>query len=184
MLLLPLSCSASTTTTQPVDSGTDVAARVPKVHRAAAVSCPTTRGPGSADATMGTCTKDEGCTAGRNGRCYGGLRPNSCSYDECATDADCKAAVCDCRNVGVIGQPNKCFLGTCRTDADCPSNYCSPSGTNVTAGCTGAELGSYGYFCHAPSDECVDDEDCTSGTRCMFDPAVVHWKCLNLICPR
>ena len=181
--LLLLSCSA-TTSVAPVDGGADVATiRVPKNHRAAAVSCPATRDPGHADSTMGTCKADGDCTAGRNGRCYGGLGPNTCSYDECATDADCKAAVCDCRNVGVIGQPDKCILGNCRTDGDCKGQYCSPSGTTVGAGCMGAELGSYGYFCHTATDECVDDSDC-GDAKCMFDPAVVHFRCIKLVCPR
>jgi hypothetical protein len=41
-----------------------------------------------------------------------------------------------------------------------------------------------GYFCHAASDECIDDADCnTSGgggtgpQQCRFDTTKKHWTC-------
>jgi hypothetical protein len=184
-----LACGGSTSA-DPVstDAGQTAPPRVPKVHRAAATSCPTTRDPGSASAPpefMNKCTSDAECTAGKNGRCYGSLSANICTYDECFSDADCKAAVCDCRNTGSLGLINKCFPGNCRTDADCGNNYCSPSATTLPAGCTGPTLGSYGYFCHTTSDECIDDADCGDAvTRCLFDPEVVHWMCIKTLCPR
>ena len=193
--LLMLACSSQTTTPAPTTSPTTdaapeaIAPRAPKVHRATAVSCPTTRDPGHvelADSAANKCTTDAECTAGKNGRCWGGLQPASCSYDECVVDADCGRAVCDCRNVGARGMPNKCFRGTCRTDADCDGGkgYCSPSATNLESGCVGPALGAYGYFCHVAADECVDDEDCgTPIKQCLFDADVVHWRCTQVACP-
>jgi hypothetical protein len=183
-----MSCGGSTSDPPATTPDAASPARVPTTHRAAAIACPATRPPGMASAPPGSdnkCTSDSECTAGLNGRCYGSLQPNICTYDECTADADCKAAVCDCRNAGALGQPNKCFPGNCRTDADCAGNYCSPSGTTVTAGCTGAGLGSYGYFCHTRADECIDDADCKDAiARCMFEPDVAHWQCKRLLCPR
>ncbi len=150
-------------------------------------ACPTDRPPGSAGPDAGKCSKDADCTEGKNGRCYGGLLPNACSYDECVTDTDCGTAVCDCRNTGKIGQPNVCFKGNCRTDTDCKGQFCSPSATTVTYNCTGPVLGSFGYFCHTAQDECVDNEDCASvsfNAQCVFDPDVVHWKCIKLLCTK
>lgn len=186
--LLLVGCSSSTAAPTTTSDAAAATPKVPEVHRAAAVSCPTTRPPGSASAPPefdNKCTSDAECTAGKNGRCYGSFTPNVCTYDECFTDADCKTAVCDCRNGGAIGQPNKCILGNCRTDADCSGNYCSPSGTLLASGCTGPSSGSIGYFCHTAKDQCTDDKDCGDPiARCMFEPELLGWKCVKVLCPR
>ncbi len=191
-LMLPLilvACGGSTESDPVVADAGTTPPRVPKVHRASATSCETTRDPGSATAPpelMNKCTTDAECTSGKNGRCFGSfLSANVCTYDECFNDGECKAAVCDCRNGGSVGLINKCVIGNCRTDADCAGNYCSPSGTLLASGCTGPSAGSYGFFCHTAADECVDDGDCGDAiTHCLFEPDVLHWKCIKVLCPR
>ena len=182
--------SSSTTPTTTADAASDAPARTPKNHRASVASCPTDRPAGHVEGPgVGTCTKDADCTKGKNGRCYGGLQPPACTYDECAIDADCGNAVCECRVNSRLGQPNVCFKGNCRTDGDCASaagggNYCSPSAVNIGLECMGVKPGSFGYFCHGRSDECIDDDDCGgSGKQCVFDVDVVHWKCVQPACP-
>jgi hypothetical protein len=190
---LAVACSSSTSTdpATTADSGldalADTATRVPKIHRPAPVACPSDRPPGSTlGAGGGTCAVDADCTAGKNGRCNGGLTPNACSYDECATDAECGSAVCVCRDEARIGAPNACFRGNSRVDADCPGTYCSPSGVDIFWNCLGAvPLGAFGFFCHTAADECVDKEDCGSGNvSCVFDADARHFKCLSLSCTK
>jgi hypothetical protein len=75
-------------------------------------------------------------------------------------------------------------------DADCGSQgYCSPS----TYAC-GKDWGFYELRCHKPSDECIDDADCSNfdggpGTWgdsafCAYDDSRGHWACFrrNNIC--
>jgi hypothetical protein len=182
-------CASAKTPSPSADAATDTSAdatpRVPKFHRATATACPTDRPPGHVEpASTGACAKDADCTTGKNGRCWGGLVPNTCTYDECTADADCPSAVCDCRNDAHLGQPNVCFKGNCRTDADCKGDYCSPSAVHVGFDCIGVPIGSWGYFCHTATDECVDDADCgAAGKQCIFDVEVVHWKCMQPACP-
>ncbi len=180
------SSSSSTTPSTNTDTGVETTpAREPKKHRPSVTSCPTDRPAGSASRPEGgDCTTDADCTKGKNGRCYGGLRPNLCTYDECAVDADCGNAVCECRVNARLGQPNVCFRGNCRTDADCKGNYCSPSAVDVGLECVGVKVGSYGYFCHGTADECIDDADCTGKvSNCVFDVDALHWKCVSVACP-
>ncbi len=171
------------------DATTDGSLRIPKEHRPAVVACDATRPPGSAAGTTGgACTKDSDCTTGgKNGRCYGGLTPNACSFDECATDSECGSAVCLCRVAARVGAPNVCFRGNCRTDADCAGNFCSPSGADIYWNCTtGVPIGSYGFFCHGPTDECIDHDDCgaASNVSCVYDVDAKHFKCLSLVCTK
>jgi hypothetical protein len=186
------SCGGETTgPATSADSGLDAFAdttlRVPKIHRPAPVACPTDRPAGSPGGVGGgTCAVDADCTAGKNGRCSGGLTPNACTYDECATDAECGSAVCVCRDAAKIGAPNVCFRGNCRVDADCPGTYCSPSGVDIYWNClTGVPIGAFGYFCHGAGDECIDKEDCGGlNTSCVFDADVRHFKCITLLCTK
>jgi hypothetical protein len=184
-----LACSSSTSDPLQADGGfdafADTTSRVPKIHRPTTVDCPTERPAGSAT-SGGACAKDADCTAGKNGRCSGGLTPNACTYDECAVDGDCGTAVCVCRDAAKVGAPNACFRGNCRTDVDCPGSYCSPSGVDIFWNClTGVPIGAFGFFCHSPADECVDKEDCGTGNAtCAFDADARHFKCLTLSCTR
>src|SRR5439155_1737546 len=148
--------------------------RVPQKHRATAVACPSDRPPGTCAADAGTgvpdaglyCGKDTDCASGTNGRCLPGGRLAGClcSYDTCATDADCAqmGGPCECRpsTQGIVAPTttagNVCKAGNCRVDADCGSGgYCSPS-----LGSCGNYGGVVGYYCHTTRDTCVDDADC------------------------
>jgi hypothetical protein len=174
-----------------VDGSGDVAPRVPADHRAAAAACPSDRPAGDATAPGGKCTKDADCTSGKNGRCLAPRPPdlveNTCSYDDCFTDADCGSGVCACRSATHHGA-NTCFHANCRTDADCAGRGCSPSAVATDPSCqSGLAIGSFGYFCHTASDECIDDGDCggsgPSGPKiCIFDADVAHWRCFATSC--
>ena len=158
-------------------------------HRAAAASCTAVRPASNLGDATGKCIKDAECTGGSNGRCvaYPG-QPSFCSYDACTADADCgSASVCDCRN-GASFDANTCFHGNCQVDADCGvGGYCSPSAVTIGFDCnTGVQQGSYGFFCHTPKDECVDDADCAGGTMgpgvCLLQPDKAIWACQPLLC--
>jgi hypothetical protein len=167
--------------------------RVPAKHRPSAVACSTDRPAGAcmapvaagASAPTPGCTKDSDCTAGSNGRCLalGRVAACSCSYDLCTTDADCAqtGGPCACRPdaQGIVAPTttasNICLAGDCRVDADCGAEgYCSPS-----LGSCGAYSGVTGYYCHTPTDACVDDADCTAqgGGDCRFNPTKKAWDC-------
>jgi hypothetical protein len=109
---------------------------------------------------------------------------NVCSYDACAKDTDCGSAdICDCRNSAASGA-NLCFHGNCRG----AGAFCSPSATDLTFNCRmGVDPGAYGFFCHTPADECVDDADCGGSAlehRCLFGVSVGHWACVATQCTR
>lgn len=193
--LLPvLYACASSTTAPPNDGGADVAViKAPTVHRVLPEACPTDR-PTAPPPTIsgGTCKTDAECTQGTNGRCLSlVLGPPSCSYDRCAKDGDCgqSTGVCQCR-AAAEGGANVCRQGNCRTDGDCGvtgKGFCSPSATGIDATCrTGIPSGSFGYFCHTPSDECSNDADCAKGVTgqgaCIYDLNKVHWACVTLQC--
>jgi len=154
-----------------------------------AQDCPDDRPPGNIGAgPNGTCAADTDCTEGDNGRCVQALgQPTFCSYDQCAKDDDCGAAsLCECRNPAQYNA-NGCFHGNCRLDADCGSGgYCSPSAVTLSPNCTdGIPIGSVGYFCHTPDDECIDADDCaTSGSSggCFFNVDEVRFTCLKVVC--
>ena len=131
---------------------------------------------------------DNDCQAGENGRCnctsifpfpYNELL---CSYDSCRSDSDCNGTVCRCREDPTPLQTtqNYCFpAGNCLQDSDCGvGGYCSPS---LVAGCGAGTW--YGYFCHTPGDECMDDSDCAEGNAyCAFDGTSAHWICSTGLC--
>jgi hypothetical protein len=167
-----------------------VTGRVPVNHRPDGSTCPQQRGPGTLtpgcdyDAGFGnaTCKHDSDCTKGTNGRCvvppYVPLAcSTTCSYDECFSDSDCTGNVpCICRTSPTDYGANVCEgFSKCRVDADCgPGGYCSPSGV---------ENCNTGYFCHTPSDACIDDVDCGHGGTCNYDPTAAHWRCSNTCAP-
>lgn len=149
---------------------------------------------------MSECASDADCTKGKSGRCNGlpsnlGPPDNSCSYDECTNDADCTAGgVCVCR-VGGSYAANLCMNSGCRVDADCGQEYCSPSLVGYTSGCSlmsgnttvDVPPGSVGFFCHGPTDGCVNDSDCSGAPgvgdpRCVFMPDAGRWQCFRLAC--
>jgi hypothetical protein len=125
-------------------------ARIPASHRPQGSVCPQQRGAGllslsapcAPDAGPQTqCWLDADCTAGTNGRCFGGgpmACMSSCSYDNCLSDSDCPSSVpCDCRASASDTAANTCMTGSnCRVDADCgPGGYCSPSLVGVFCAC-------------------------------------------------
>lgn len=190
---LPVLMACASSTTSPSDAGADVAViKPPAVHRALPDPCPTDRPPSTPPGTSGSCKTDAECTQGTNGRCLSVVAgPPACSYDLCAKDADCgqSTGVCQCR-AAAEGGANLCRQGNCRTDGDCGvtgKGFCSPSAVNLDLTCrSGIQVGSFGYFCHTPSDECSGDADCTTGPTgqqaCIFDLGKSHWVCVNLMC--
>jgi hypothetical protein len=148
-------------------------------------SCPTCRvacvdygeGAGAQCVTgNGECLIDADCTANDNGRCFVNRGLQFCTYDTCYSDATCSSGgPCACE--GESGSPgNTCLPGNCQTDADCGGNgYCSP-----TLGGCGNYTGVIAYYCHTPTDRCLDDSDCVSEQGpgyCMYTPEVGHWTC-------
>ena len=166
----------------------------PANHRAAAPTspCPAERGAGTTPGSCGgsvlaICAGDSDCTDGLNGRCLHGDVPiacgQSCSYDQCATDADCAGnGPCVCRTSASDSAANVCQGGgNCRIDADCgPGGDCSRSVLNDR--CNGYRLVcdfncGRGYFLATPrKDTCTDDSDCMGGI-CGFDLDSQLWRC-------
>jgi hypothetical protein len=168
---------------------TTTSLKEPKVHRAAATTCPMDRPPGqAADPQMGdACEKDADCTKGKNGRCVGSIVvKNHCSYDECFADADCGSAeACECRNPAAASA-NTCIHGNCRLDSDCgPGGWCSPSAVTLDPSCAfQVSPASIGYFCHTAADTCTDDADCGSNAdkSCIFSVDAMRWQCQGTPC--
>jgi hypothetical protein len=171
-------------------AGTTVGPRVPTIHRPRADSCVGVFAPAEpVDPYSGSgCKKHADCTQGKNGRCVldpigigRASRMYYCSYDQCATDADCDPGiVCLC-------SPNDSahclYAGTCQTDADCRGGavgYCSPG--------YGRDCGGYhsysGFYCHTPWDACFEDSDCTGSDFCSYNVVNGGWECtpLNMTC--
>src|SRR5204863_7738820 len=115
------------------------------------------------------------------------ISTSKCSYDECAMDGECgSSSLCNCREA-TNAFANTCQHGNCKTDADCGGRYCSPSGIGLDPYCrTGIPLGSFGFFCHTPKDDCTDDADCPiSGNfppTCVFDATQSKWACMPMMC--
>ena len=180
----------STDTTTGTTGTTTTEQPIPAQHRATAETCSATRPAGSTGAgpDEGECLVDADCVAGMNGRCIQDLgQPRACSYDECQKDDDCGASsVCECRNPAKH-EANVCVHGNCKTDADCNGGYCSPSAVTLSPFCSlDVPIGSVGYFCHTPADECTDDADCDPGTAslpgCFFDVDEAHFTCFPVLC--
>jgi len=133
------------------------------------------------DAGFG-CSADSQCTSGTNGRCQNNLGPAgcSCTYDTCASDSACPTGdLCVCHGSPyAYGAGNTCMPGNCRIDSDCGAQgYCSPA--HGTANCGGVS----GYYCHTPSDECVNDTDCSTGnpSACTWSSSLSRWTCQEMI---
>ncbi len=158
--------------------------REPQKHRAVAEACPMDRPVVNVQDDMGegSCSANEDCDEGDNGRCVNSRGGNMCSYDLCFEDSDCEsmgAGVCDCRADNAF-EANVCRRGDCRVDSDCgDGGYCSPS-----FGSCGYYSGVVAYYCHTPQDECVDDADCdeNTGAYCAFDTQRGLWACSTLGC--
>jgi hypothetical protein len=158
--------------------------------------------PACSDSSTIECEHDRDCVEGNAGRCQRSRFPClvQCSYDQCTNDADCaRNKPCECRSAPGDTGPNRCLeASSCRVDADCgPGGYCSPSLLATFCVCTSVDycktLGDtatcspgacscgdscgHGYFCHTPSDSCLDDADCSGGTTCNFDLAHLNWIC-------
>ena len=161
----------------------------PAKHRPTAIACTTPPLPPEPDPSRHSigpsatyeCKVHADCTARPNGRCIafdtippterGGTR---CVYSSCNLDTDCAAGnACECGPIA-----NTCMPGNCRVDGDCKSGYCSPSFDECGGGING-------YWCHAPTDECIDDGDCDAThfkTHCVADPVTARWTCPSLTC--
>jgi hypothetical protein len=189
--------------------------RIPVNHRAVAAACSEARGPGSVTGMANcphiaaACGQDSDCAAGKSGRCFSdthGCTTVSCSYDSCSSDADCADnEACGCRMSAMDSTPTVCVSAECRTDADCSSGgFCSPSlvgdpcvyptqalcmpgdGTCSPGPCLCGDGRGHGYFCHTPSDTCLDDSDCDTSNEssCGYDRLEKRWTCTGLrICP-
>jgi hypothetical protein len=127
------------------------------------------------------CMADADCTEKAHGRCVpknsipncGGAVPvgNTCLYDQCATDADCKAGmpagatVATCLPAIQGRQTTVCAYGACRTHADCtkhPGGACT-YGLGPTHGqCSLVDV----LFCAYPSDPCPA-QACTFPMVCV-----------------
>jgi hypothetical protein len=135
----------------------------------------------------GCCSKDGDCTQGSHGRCLplidvkenfcGGAVPigNVCRYDQCATDADCKAGmpagttVATCLPSGALNTLDAtCAYGVCRTDADCtlhPGGNCQYGQAATHGVCSLRNV----LFCAYPSDPCgnASSQPCGSPMICV-----------------
>lgn len=161
--------------------------RVPVNHRPNDAQCATAPGPGtcafagSSGSPGFMCTTDAQCAdaGGANGRCVnsgGGPAGCFCTYDACFHDNDCTGETCACHGSAYMGgDGNRCVPGNCHVDSDCgPGGYCSP--TPATQGCGGLA----GYYCHTPSDGCIDDSDCANSgglELCTYSTTASRWEC-------
>jgi hypothetical protein len=150
----------------------------PPQHRPTAAACSATTVPGI-DGGGAACKTDADCTSSVGGlsHCLNG----TCGLDQCLTDSDCgSSSVCACASDyyggnGVHG--NICVPGNCRVDSDCGAGgFCIPS-----QGYCGAFQG---YYCHTPSDTCVDPKlDCSGlNESCVYDQTVGHFACATVTC--
>ena len=171
--------------------------RVPDSHRPSDAQCTQTAPAGNCPCTAGcsspqfTCTSDSACAdAGANGRCInqGGPAGCGCTYDRCAGDTDCPSGqTCGCHGSPyTFGGGSTCVPGNCRVDADCGTGgYCSPSPAmpcNMTGWdyCQGL-----GYYCHTPTDWCMNDSDCGvgAGSGCVYSASNGDWECVRYAFP-
>jgi hypothetical protein len=136
-----------------------------------------------------SCSSDNDCTTGDNGRCnvaspFGGAAGCDCDYDTCMVDTDCKTGeLCVCHGSPYTGgDGNTCMPGNCRVHSDCgPNGYCSPSENLDSCGFVG------GYYCHTCRDTCVNDSDCPMSDdgfpTCVWSSTAGHWQCgVQLAC--
>jgi hypothetical protein len=183
--------AASENTTESRTEGHDAGStpKVPLNHRAQAETCDAERAPGYFDShdenppLGGECTRDADCVDGARGRCSKPRDITICTYDECSDDSQCsEGGPCDCNvSFGSLGN-NTCRSGNCQVDNDCgDGGYCSPS-----LGTCGDYSDVAGYWCHTPSDDCIDDADCALPDEdngfCMYSSEASHWVCAYTWC--
>ena len=177
----------------PVDAATDACpgtggaitrATIPTEHRATAAACsPSTRAPAPPDAGLMSCTSHGDCATDGSLTYFSSCLHGVCSFDQCLSDSDCGATdVCACANDYYGGNTayhaNVCVHATCRVDADCGAGgYCSPSH---------GHCGTFeGFYCHGPSDTCVDSTvDCAGCGKnaCVYAPTVGAFVCGINVC--
>jgi len=115
------------------------------------------------DRPNGTCDAAS-CTEGDNGRCALATSGEICTYDECASDADCPmGSLCAC-GAGVL-EANVCAPASCASAEDCDDYPCSP-----VPGCGGPNdpenPGPIALECHLAEDACFTDRQCPDGQFC------------------
>ena len=149
--------------------------------------CSTTPPPGDCNGTgnpRDACKADAQCTAGANGRCItdnsGPVPYCACTFDACARDSSCASgSTCVCHGSAyTAGAGNSCVASNCRINADCgPAGFCSPSRDLTTCDGTGVS----GYFCHTPSNLCINDGDCPAAPQgpgaCIYSAGPSRWQC-------
>jgi hypothetical protein len=101
----------------------------------------------------------------------------TCTYDACASDADCSnGTLCLC-GTSWEGR-NACSPANCHDDADCPAGKkCEDQPPNVTG-----SIVSQGRYCHTPSDKCSGN-DCGAGRVCGYRVENKRWECVAMQYP-
>jgi hypothetical protein len=150
--------------------------------------CLTYGGPACNDAcSYDTCTTDSDCPSNQPCECRASTssaQPNACvTGGECRVDADCGAAgYCSPSLIGTVGS---CFgPATCWPDAG--EGSCSmytPAAGWVNVPCSCRVNCGHGYFCHTPSDACIDDAECEGRGTCNYDTEAKHWSCSGYVGP-
>jgi len=162
---------------------TIVGTRVPAIHRTQAQSCDGVNAPlEPTNLSASTqCSKHAECTDGVNGKCITGIgmmgRIASCTYDLCATDADCDPGkVCYC----TASTAARCLMvGNCQIDSDWSStgnSYCSPSMGSDCGGVHSVDS----YYCHTAADTCLDNTDCDGSAYCNYSIYNGRWECTSI----
>ena len=99
---------------------------------------------------------------------------NGCTYDECATDADCTkqrlTSLCYC-NAGSNGR-NACLLGNCKDDGDCTGGSKCDHDDHDRA---------VGSWCRTPRDPCTAGSPCAPGEGCGYSQAKKRWECMRIV---
>lgn len=194
------SSSSTGTGGQGAGGATGVGGRstVPDFHRAAATACSalvadagattsTTNGASPGPAAPDAAVNSPCLTATDCGPCATGVvrcllrspaQPNACVCDQCNSDQECPSTeACLCFQTGWARYPvgNACVQENCQVDSDCgPGGFCSPT----LSGC-----GYGGYYCHTPTDTCLNDSDCAgSSIGCVYSPTTGAWGCASIVC--
>jgi hypothetical protein len=96
-----------------------------------------------------------------------------CTYDACASDADCASGtLCLCG--ASYEDRNACSPANCHGDADCPAGKkCEDLPTNATGSIT-----SQGRYCRTASDKCSGN-DCGASRTCGYDVDRGRWECVD-----
>lgn len=127
------------------------------------------------------CATHADCKVEKHGRCVRAKERNTCVYDHCTSDQECRSLlgsasphpehiVCGCRkdDPAETYAQNMCGEANCVTDADCPAPYT----------CEGP---SKRRFCHAPGDACQKHADCPANHACRYNLELQRYVCLSLV---